>query len=411
MLVDMNVLSFCHYLQGPACTQYLADMGADVIKVEPPGGAFERHWSGGESYVDGVSAFLMCANRNKRSIAVDLKKSDARDIMDRLVDWADVVVENFRPGVMDRLGLGYEALRRRKPEIVYASATGLGASGPMKDRPGQDLLMQARSGLMAVTANHEVGPTAVGAAIVDQHGGALLAMGILGAFVRRLQTGEGTRVEGSLLNAGIDLQTEALTKYFARTVEGDVFTRDRHVGSWYHHAPYGVYRTADGHVALSMNDAARMAEALDSDALRALVDIDRYAERDRYAQAVAAELRNRSCAELAAAFDARGVWFERVQDYDDLRADPQVVHSDCFRDVPVGDDRTATLVNHPLRYDAELPEYRGMPFRTGEHSREILAELGFDHEEIEGFVAGEVVVAAARDTGSGGAAAVEAESQ
>ena len=411
MLVDMNVLSFCHYLQGPACTQYLADMGADVIKVEPPGGAFERHWSGGESYVDGVSAFLMCANRNKRSIAVDLKKSDARDIMDRLVDWADVVVENFRPGVMDRLGLGYEALRRRKPEIVYASATGLGASGPMKDRPGQDLLMQARSGLMAVTANHEVGPTAVGAAIVDQHGGALLAMGILGAFVRRLQTGEGTRVEGSLLNAGIDLQTEALTKYFARTVKGDVFTRDRHVGSWYHHAPYGVYRTADGHVALSMNDAAKVAEALDSDALRALVDIDRYAERDRYARAVAAELRNRSCAELAAAFDARGVWFERVQDYDGLRADPQVVHSDCFRDVPVGDDRTATLVNHPLRYDAQLPEYRGMPFRTGEHSREILAELGFDHEEIEGFVAGEVVVAAARDTGNGGTAAVEAESE
>ena len=137
MLVDMRVLSFCHYLQGPACTQYLADMGADVIKVEPPGGAFERHWSGGESYVDGVSAFLMCANRNKRSLAIDLKKPAAKDIMDRLVDWADVVVENFRPGVMERLGLGYEALRRRKPEIVYASATGLGAAGPMKDRPGR----------------------------------------------------------------------------------------------------------------------------------------------------------------------------------------------------------------------------------------------------------------------------------
>ena len=98
MLVDMRVLSFCHYLQGPACTQYLADMGADVIKVEPPGGAFERHWSGGESYVDGVSAFLMCANRNKRSLAIDLKKPAAKEIMDRLVDWADVVVENFVRG-------------------------------------------------------------------------------------------------------------------------------------------------------------------------------------------------------------------------------------------------------------------------------------------------------------------------
>ena len=404
MLVDMRVLSFCHYLQGPACTQYLADMGADVIKVEPPGGAFERHWSGGESYVDGVSAFLMCANRNKRSLAIDLKKASAKDIMDRLVDWADVVVENFRPGVMDRLGLGYETLRHRKPEIVYASATGLGAAGPMKDRPGQDLLMQARSGLMAVTSNHEIGPTAVGAAIVDQHGGALLAMGVLAAYARRLQSGEGTRVEGSLLNAGIDLQTEALTKYFARKVEGDVFTRDRHVGSWYHHAPYGVYRVADGHVAISMNEAAKVAKALDSDALRALNDIDRYAERDRYARAVAAEIRDRSCAELAAAFDAHEVWFERVQDYDALRADPQVVYSECFSDVSVGDGRTATLVNHPLRYDGKLPEYHRMPFTAGEHSREILAELGYGRAEIEDFVAGEVVVAGARDAGVGSAA-------
>ena len=398
MLIQMNILSFCHYLQGPACTQYLADMGADVIKVEPPGGAFERHWSGGESYVDGVSAFLMCANRNKRSIAVDLKKPAAKDIMDRLVDRADVVVENFRPGVMDRLGFGYAALRRRKPDIIYASATGLGAAGPMKDRPGQDLLMQARSGLMAVTANHETGPTAVGAAIVDQHGGALLAMGILAAYVRRLQTGEGTRVEGSLLNAGIDLQTEALTKYYARTVTGDVFKRNRHVGSWYHHAPYGVYPAADGHIALSMNDAAKVAEALDSDALRALNDIDRYAERDRYARAVAAELRDRPCAELAAAFDAHAVWFERVQDYDALRGDPQVVYNNCFREVPVG-NQTATLVNHPLRYDGDLPDYRGIPFAVGEHSREILAEIGYDQEQIEGFVTNDVIVAA-RDAGN-----------
>ena len=176
------------------------------------------------------------------------------------------------------------------------------------------------------------------------------------------------------------------------------------MGSWYHHAPYGVYRLADGHVAISMNDAAKVAEALDSDALRALNEIDRYAERDRYARAVAAEIRDRSCAELAAAFDTHEVWFERVQDYDALRADPQVVYSECFRDVPVSGGRTATLVNHPLRYDGELPEYRRMPVTAGEHSREILAELGYGRAEIEGFVAGEVVVAAARDAGVGSAA-------
>jgi crotonobetainyl-CoA:carnitine CoA-transferase CaiB-like acyl-CoA transferase len=162
MLIKMRVVSFCHYLQGPACTQYLADMGADVIKVEPPQGAFERHWSGGKSYVNGVSAFLLSANRNKRSLAIDLKQPKGQEIALRLIEGADAVVENFRPGVMDRLGLGYETVKARNPDIIYVSATGLGATGPASERPGQDLLMQARSGLMAVTGNHETGPVAVG---------------------------------------------------------------------------------------------------------------------------------------------------------------------------------------------------------------------------------------------------------
>ena len=385
MDIRLRVLSFCHYLQGPACTQYLADLGAEVIKVEPPGGAFERHWAGGRSYVDGVSAFLLCANRNKKAIAIDLKKPAAREVMDSLVTWADVIVENFRPGVMDRLGLGYAAVKAVKPEIIYASATGLGATGPMKDRPGQDLLMQARTGLMASTGDRRSGPRVVGAAVVDQHGAALLAMGILGAFVRRQQTDEGTRVEASLLNAGIDLQCEALTKYYARTVTGDVFDHDPHVGSWYHDAPYGVYALADCHVAMSMNDAGRVAEALDSDALRALNDIDRYAERDRYARGVAEELKDRAFDAVAAAFDAQGVWYEKVQDYDDLRRDPQVIHNGCLEEIPVGTGK-ATIVTHPLRYDGEAPAYRGMPTEIGHDSRRILADIGFDDDRVRALI-------------------------
>ena len=254
MLAQMRVVSFCHYLQGPACTQYLADIGADVIKVEPPEGAFERRWSGANTFVDGVSAFLMSANRNKRSLAIDLKRPEARAIMDRLIAGADVIVENFRPGVMDRLGLSYEAVSKRKPEIIYASGTAFGETGPARDRPGQDLLMQARSGLMSVTGNQESGPVAVGAATVDQHGGALMAMGILAAYVKRLTTGKGTRIETSLFASGIDLQSEALTKYFVSGRDRSVLERDKHVGSWYHEAPYGVYKLADCYVALSMNE-------------------------------------------------------------------------------------------------------------------------------------------------------------
>ena len=390
MKLNLRIVSFCHYLQGPAATQYLADMGADVIKVEPLAGAFERHWSGGKSYVEGVSAFLLSANRNKRSLAIDLKSERAREVMLTLIDSADAVVENFRPGVLDRLGFGYAALKARKPDIIYASATGLGADGPDCRRPGQDLLMQARSGLIAATGSSAAGPTIAGAAIVDQHGASLLAMGILAAVVRRLQTGEGTRVETSLLQSAVDLQTEAMTMYFARTVEGDVMRRGPNVGSWYHDAPYGAYALADCHIVLSMNDPAKLAAALESDTLAALSGIDRYAERERYASAVAEALRGRSFAELAARLDAAGIWFERVQSYDDVANDPQLAHIGAFTSFPVGDSE-ARLVSHPLRYDGACPPARIMPLAPGCDSRAILAECGYDDDAIDALVRDGVV--------------------
>ncbi len=392
MQIQMKVVSFCHYLQGPACTQYLADMGAEVVKIEPLSGAFERHWSGGNSWVNGVSAFLLSANRNTESLAVDLKHPQGRDLVLKLIDGADVVVENFRPGVLDRLGLGFESLRQRKPSLVLASASGLGRTGPAASRPGQDLLMQARSGLIAATGGTGQGPAAVGAAVVDQHGGALLAMGILGAYVRRLQTGEGTLVESSLFAAGIDLQTEALTKYFAVQDRPDVFTRDRHVGSWYHDAPYGVYPLADGqHLVLSMNDPVKLAAALDSEPLRALQHIDRYAERDRYAQAVAAELHTRRFDELTERFDAHGIWHERVRSYDDLLSDPQALHNEAFQAIEVPGGGRALLVSHPLRYDGELPACRRMPFQPGQDSLAILRRIGVDEAQCRALAEAGVI--------------------
>ncbi len=388
MKLNMRVVSFCHYLQGPAATQYLADLGADVIKVEPLGGAFERHWSGGKSFVNGVSAFLLSANRNKRSLAVDLKSPRSRDVMLRLIDSADVVVENFRPGILDRLGYGYDVIRERNPGIIYASATGLGVDGPDAGRPGQDLLMQARSGLVAATGGDS--PTIVGAAVVDQHGASLLAMGILAAYVRKLQTGKGTRVETSLLQAALDLQTEALTKYYARTAEGDIMSRGPNIGSWYHDAPYGAYALTDCHIVLSMNDPVKLADALGSNALGDMAGIDRYAERERYASAVAAELRGRDFADVSARFDKAGIWFERVQSYDDLITDRQLAHIGAFTEYPI-DGASVRLVSHPLRYDGTCPEVRIMPLHPGCDSRSILSECGLDDDAIERLVATGVV--------------------
>ena len=392
VLGDMRVVSFCHYLQGPAATQYLADMGAEVIKIEPPKGAFERHWAGANTFADGVSGFFLCANRNKRSLAIDLKKPEAREVVYRLIDRADVVVENFRPGVMDRLGYGYQEVARNKPDIIYASATGFGSSGPDATKPGQDLLIQARSGLMSASGDAENQPTPVGCAAVDQHGGALLAMGILGAYVKRLVTGEGTRVEASLLNSGIDLQTESLTLYLTKGATPDAFRRGPNLATWFHGAPYGVYRIADAFVALSLNDLGELAAAVGSERLVELQDLDPYDGRDRYSPVLAEELRERRYAELAEALDAHGIWYSRVQDYDDLRHDPQAIDNQVFRDVQVG-NKTATLVNHPLRYDGEVPGLHHLALEIGEDSRNILADLGYSPSETEALIEADVVFA------------------
>ena len=381
LLEGFRVLSFCHYLQGPAATQYLADMGADVIKVEPPDGAFERHWSGANSFVGGVSAFFLSANRNKRSLAIDLKHPQAREVIERLIDHSDAIVENFRPGVLDRLGFGYDAVRARKPAIIYASASGFGADGPLARNPGQDLLVQARSGLIAATGDYDNRPTPVGNAAVDQHGAALLAMGVLGAYVRLLRTGQGTRVETSLLNAGIDLQTEPLVKYFAMNLTPEVFRRDPHLATWYHAGPYGVYRLTDCFVALSFNAAEKLGAAVGSDRIAALAEIDPYEQRDLYARTVAEELATRRLDDIAAGLDANGIWYARVNDYDDLLREPQVRHNGVFHEVTV-EGRPVTLVNHPIRYDRATPGCHTLALRPGQHSRVILSEIGFSEREI-----------------------------
>ena len=392
LLNGIKVVSFCHFLQGPAAAQYLADMGADVIKVEPTGGAHERHWSGANVYVEGVSGFYLCANRNKRSIAIDLKSAEGKEVARRLIAEADVVMENFRPGVFDRLGFDQEALRALNPNLIFASASGFGATGPMAGKPGQDILMQARSGLIGATGTPDHAPVPVGAAVVDQHGGALLALGILGALIRRLRGGPGTRVEGSLLSAGIDLQGEPLVNFLAGGFDREVFSRERNLATWFHEAPYGVYPASDGHVVISLCTTEALAEALDSDAIRAAASLDRYAERDEYARRVREATSAYSMAELATRLDGKGIWWAPIKYYDELLTDPQLVHNQTFRSVTVR-GRTVHLVNHPNRYDGQVPELRVLALEIGEHSREILAELGYAETAIEALVAGGHVAA------------------
>ncbi len=389
-LSGTRIISFCHYLQGPAATQYLADMGADVIKIEPPAGAFERHWSGAGLYADGASVFFLSANRNCRSLAVDLKSEAGKQVVRELIAGAQVVLENYRPGVLERLGFGYEACKMLSAGIIYASATGYGSSGPLVDKPGQDLLVQARCGLAAATGHT---PTPVGGTVVDHHGATLLAMGILAALVKQARTGQGSRVEASLLNAGIDLQVEGITAFLTGNFGSDQLDRHRRLATWLHQAPYGLYPLADCSIVLPLTDAAKLAEALDSPELRAISGVDLYAQRDEYASTLEKVLGPRRFEDVAAALEKHGIWFSRVQSYADLKADPQLRHNRVFRNVRIG-DQDVVLVNHPIRYDGDVPPLRHIALRPGQDSRQILDELGYSDQQVDELLASGAVVSA-----------------
>jgi crotonobetainyl-CoA:carnitine CoA-transferase CaiB-like acyl-CoA transferase len=396
MLNKMRVLAFSHFLQGPAGTQYLADMGADVIKVEPLHGVWERHRHPA-GQVPGVNATHLALNRNKRSIAIDLKHALAKDILMPVMETCNVVVENYRVGVLDRLGFGYEDMKARKPDIIYASATGWGSSGPMRDAPGQDLLVQARSGIVSATGTDR--PTPVGSPIMDQHGASLLAMGVLAAYVRLLETGVGTRVESNLFNAGIDLQMEAITVWHADLADQSRFERSSNLATWFHEAPYGIYKLKDCHIAISNGpNIGKLPEALGSEALKPYAGSDRLANREEIARIVAEELKRWTWAELDAAFRPHGLWYQKVlADYGELDYDPQAAANEIFCEFPIG-DRSVRLVNHPIRYDGKTCAIDRVPWKIGNDTHQVLAEAGFSGSDIQHFVNSGAVAAPNADT-------------
>jgi crotonobetainyl-CoA:carnitine CoA-transferase CaiB-like acyl-CoA transferase len=385
MLKGIKVLSFTHFLQGPAAVQMLADVGADVIKIEPPGGAFERNWAGFDAFVEGVSVFFLLGNRNQRSISLDLRDEKAKEIVWRMVREADVLIENYRPGVLQRMGFGYADVKAVNPRLVYCSCTGYGSSGPYLKRPGQDLLLQAMSGMTMLSGEADSPPTPVGSAIVDQHAAALAAFGVVAALQARARTGNGTLVESNLLNAAIDLQIEPFTYYLNK---GPLWARtDPPIGSRFHPAPYGVYRTRDGWIAISLTTTAKLAAALDRPELSSFSDPkDPVHKRDQINRIVYEAITTRSTAEWMQVFDVHDVWYAPVNDYEQVEADPQVIHNEIVMTVEHPQAGSVRLLAHPVRYDGKAPALQRAPPQQGQHTREVLAELGYSADEIETLV-------------------------
>jgi crotonobetainyl-CoA:carnitine CoA-transferase CaiB-like acyl-CoA transferase len=384
MLKGTKVVSFNHFLMGPMGIQVLGDLGADVVAIETPEGAYQRHWSSGDQWCDGQGMLHLCANRNKRNIALDLKSDKGKEIAFKLIDGADVVTENFRPGVMDKLGFGYEALKARKPGLIYASASGYGPDGPYRERPGQDLLAQALFGLMAITGQQASGPRPVGVSAVDHHGAALFALGILAALLRRARTGEGCRVDVSLMQAALDLQAESLVGWLNAPERPEKLQAPRHVGGWYYSAPYGVYAVQDGHLAISITPLKLLADVLDEPRLAAFTNDDTWKRKEEIADLVAAILKTREAAHWIAKFEKAKIWHAKVQDYADITRDPQVKHMECLvTTTGVGPKRApVTLVNHPVRYDGKAASVALAPQNLGAQTADVLAELGYAAAEI-----------------------------
>jgi crotonobetainyl-CoA:carnitine CoA-transferase CaiB-like acyl-CoA transferase len=393
LLKGIRVVSFNHFLLGPMGIQALGDLGADVIAVETPEGAWQRHWSSGDIWHDGQSTLHLCANRNKRSVALDLKLPQGRELALRFIDTADVVAENFRPGVMDKLGLGWETLKARRPGLIYAAASGYGPDGPYAGRPGQDLLAQALFGLAHITGQAATGPRAAGVSVVDHHGAALLAMGILAAVVRRQRTGQGCRVDASLMQAALDLQMESLVAWANAPARPPVTQAHAHVSGWYYAAPYGVYATADGHLAVSLSPLKAVGEALGEPRLAAYSDKDAWTRQDEITRLIADRLRTAPTAEWRARMEPLQIWHAPVQGYAEIAQDPQVQHMRSLLTVPGRGPAGAplTLVNHPVLYDGESAQVSLPPQPLGAQTREVLAEIGLADAEIAALAEAGVV--------------------
>jgi CoA:oxalate CoA-transferase len=353
-LGGITVLDFSQFLAGPSCALRLSDLGARVIKVErPDGGDASRGLFLADMGFDQDSALFHAINRGKLSYAADLKDADDLAAVRRLIAGADVLIHNFRPGIMDRLGLGWSDVSALNPRLIYAGVSGYGPEGPWRDRPGQDLLVQSLSGIAWLSGDGDGPPVPAGLSITDMTAGAQLCQGILALLVRRGVTGRGGRVDVSLIETAIDLQFEHLSVHLNRD-EAMPARSDVANGNVYLAAPYGIYATAHGWLALAMTPVDRLGEVI---GLAALADFPRdswFAQRDAIKAAISDHLLTRPAAEWLALLEPAGIWAAPVLDWPRLRSEPHFAALHATQTVRAPDGAALELTRCPIRIDGEI---------------------------------------------------------
>lgn len=377
-LSGLVVVDMSQFLSGPYCSLRLMDLGARVIKIErPDGGDLSRRLYLSDTEIGGDSTIFHAINRSKESLAIDLKNPDDLAALKKLLAKADVLIQNFRPGVIERLGLHYDAVKAINPRIVYASISGYGEEGPWVKRPGQDLLAQSRSGVMWLNGDEDQGPVPFGLAIGDMLAGAACCQGILAALVRRGVTGKGGHVETSLLEALVDFQFEVLTTYLndgRRQPKRSSF-RSAHA---YLSAPYGVYPAKDGYLAIAMTPIGRLEELLEIPQLAAYADRPStwFTERDEIKKLIAARIGTKTVDEWLAILEPADIWCARVLKWDELLAHEGFEVLDMLQRVEREDNVSILTTRSPVRVNGVRPKFTRAAPRVGEHSEMIRREFG-----------------------------------
>jgi crotonobetainyl-CoA:carnitine CoA-transferase CaiB-like acyl-CoA transferase len=392
-LSGMKVIELAHIMSGPACGMMLADMGADVIKVEKPDGDDSRRFL--PPAIEGEAAAFMMMNRNKRGMVLDLKTEDGKAILRTLVSHSDVLIENFRMGTMEGLGIGYEKLRQDNPGLIYCEISGFGRTGPYAERAGFDLIAQGMSGLMAITGEGPGRPPVkVGAPVSDIVAGILAAMGVCAAYAHKQKTGEGQKVDTSLFEAGI-----ALT-YWQSAIAFATGQSPGPLGSAHPlNAPYQAFRTADGWInvgAANQRNWERMLSILGRPDLQ---DDPRFANNEKrmhnlpsLVEALTAVFEEQPTAHWLAAFDGAGVPAGPVLSIAEMLQDPQAAAREMVPEVTHPVAGRVRTIGAPVKF-SQTPCAVTEPAPTlGQHTRDVLGEFGYDAAKIERLIRDKVVI-------------------
>lgn len=387
-LAGVKVLELAQIMAGPTCGTLLADMGADVIKVEKiPGGDDSRRYA--EPQVNGESAAFMMLNRNKRSIALNLKTEGGREVLRRLVKDADVLFENYRKGTMEKLGVGFEELRKINPALIWCSISGYGQTGPYAERGGFDLIAQGVSGIMSITGEPGGPPVKSGPPVTDINAGLLATIGIVSAYVHRLKTGEGQFVDTSLMEAGIQQTFWQSAIYFATGVSPTP-TGSAHVLA----APYQAFPTADGWINIGGANQANWeriatlvgAPELITDA-RFATNSDRMANREELARLLGDHLKQRTTAEWLKDLDAAGIPAGPINDIAAMAADPQTLAREMVVELDHPKAGKTKALGLPIKFSETPGKIVSPAPMLGQHTREVLLSVGYTDAEVDALAA------------------------